>query len=602
MAKPKPNPAVQARIAQSLQQAVALHQQGRLFEAEALYESVLKAAPKDFNALHLLGVLRHQQGRSVEALDLIAAALRSRSGSIDALCNHGVVLDSLGRHAEAVVSYDQALKLKPDQIKPLCTRAEALLKVGRLEDALAGYERVLALQPDHVDALVGRGSALFRLARHEDALASFERAIALQPHHLDALNNRGSALELLERHDEALASFDAALAVAPRHGPALANRGHVLLTLGRPREALASVEAALAVDPNHVEALLVHASVLDALDRFDEAEHSYDRALVFRPDSADASAHKGLICLNQGRFAEGWPLYERRFQCGTQAREYATPHWNGQPFPGRLLLWGEQGLGDMILHASMVPELVGRAGSLVLEVDSRLVELFARSFAGVEAVPLAPELYAGPIDAHLPLGSLGGYLRPGWEMFPRREHGYLVADRARAASLRQRLAGDGRIVVGLSWRSVAALIGALKSARLTDFAPLLRQPRYRFIDLQYGDTLADRDQVERELGIRVERLEDIDNHNDIDGLAALMMACDAVVTTSNVTAHLAGALGRPTYVFVSFGRSRIWYWFRDRDDSPWYPNVRLIRRAEGQSWTDLMARTLPDIAAEIAKG
>ncbi len=183
---------------------------------------------------------------------------------------------------------------------------------------------------------------------------------------------------------------------------------------------------------------------------------------------------------------------------------------------------------------------------------------------------------------------------PSWDAFPKRERGYLVADETRTPALRQRL-DDGRTVIGLSWVSKAPIGGAQKSARLADFAALLRSPGCRFVDLQYGDTRAERDAVERELGIRVERLADIDNTNDLDGLAALMGACDAVVTVSNTTAHLAGALGRPTWVMVPHGHARIWYWFRDRDESPWYPRVRVRRQQRGQAWSELIAA----VAAEV---
>jgi hypothetical protein len=265
------------------------------------------------------------------------------------------------------------------------------------------------------------------------------------------------------------------------------------------------------------------------------------------------------------------------------------------------LVWGEQGLGDQILHAGMVPEVIERATSVVLEVEPRLIALFARSFPGVEVAALAPELHDGPLAAHTPLGALGQHLRPSWDAFPRREQGYLVADPDRAASLRERLTRDGHTAIGLFWRSVAPLIGRSKSAELIDFAPLLRLPDCRFVDLQYGDTLADRRFVTRELGIRVERLDDIDNTNDIDGLAALIAACDTIVTVSNTTAHLAGALGRPTWVLVPSGNARIWYWFKERPQSPWYPHVHLVRQRRAQPWADLIGSATQEISAFIAR-
>ena len=167
------------------------------------------------------------------------------------------------------------------------------------------------------------------------------------------------------------------------------------------------------------------------------------------------------------------------------------------------------------------------------------------------------------------------------------------------AQLRERLKPDERIVIGLSWVSHNPRSGMSKSARLSDFAGILGLPNCRFVDLQYGDTLAERQAVERELGVQVERLEDIDNTNDIDGLAALITACDVVVSVSNTTAHLAGALGRPTWTLVPHGHSRIWYWFKEGEGSPWYPSVRVRRQAIAQPWRGLVESCVDEIARSL---
>ncbi len=596
---PKARPFSPSQAAQAIRQAAALHQQGLLDRAEAIYRDVLKVAPDNFDALHLLGVLRQQQGRSAEALKLIAAALKRNSASADALSNYGVVLDALRRHEEAVAAFDKALALKPDKADALNNRGNALNKAGRREEALASFQAALALVPHDLDALVNKADALLALGRHAEALAAYDRALALKHDHLGALARRGNALFALERYPEALASYDAALAIDPRLPGALNNRGYALLALGRIEEALASYEAALALKPDHLEALINSGNALAALDRHDAADRRFETALAIAPDCAEAKWNRSLLYLSRGKFAEGWPLYEQRWGGGVKGaapRHYPQPRWDGGRVNGTLLVWGEQGLGDQILHASMVPELVGHADSVVLEVEPRLAALFGRSFPGVQIATLRPELFAGRVDAHAPLGSLGAHLRPAWEAFPARRGGYLVADADRTAKLRERLTHGKRRVIGLSWRSVAPLIGRCKSARLADFEPLLRLPDCRFVDLQYGDTLAERTSVEREFGVRVERLGDIDNTHDIDGLAALMEACDVVATVSNTTAHLAGALGRPTVVFVPFGNARIWYWFKDRADSPWYPRVRLRRQQNGQSWGNLISAAAQEIS------
>jgi hypothetical protein len=338
---------------------------------------------------------------------------------------------------------------------------------------------------------------------------------------------------------------------------------------------------------------------LAVLDRHDEAIFHYEQALAFGGNDDESQASKSLVYLSTGRLAEGFAHYDCRFGADTTMvrRTYPQPRWDGRPVPGTLLVWGEQGLGDQIIYASMLPDLVSRAEKVVVEVEPRLVDLFARSFPDVQVAAIGKELYAGDIKAHAPIGSLGRYLRHGADMFPAASAGFLKADAARTRALRKRLAGDGRRVIGLSWKSQNPKFEKAKSAELLDFESVLRLPGCRFVDLQYGDTLIDRERTEHALGVRVEHLDDIDNTRDIDSLAALIAACDLVVTVSNTTAHLAGGLGVRTFVMVPYGHARLWYWFKERDDSPWYPSLSVKRQRSGQPWADLIAAHAQEIAA-----
>jgi hypothetical protein len=336
---------------------------------------------------------------------------------------------------------------------------------------------------------------------------------------------------------------------------------------------------------------------------YDEALAAYDRALAINPARHDSRLNKALLMMALGRLTEGFEEYETRWLSpDARPRPYGAARWNGEPIDGTLLVWMEQGLGDQILYTGMIEEARSRAGSLVLEVEPRLVPLMQRSLPNVEVVSGAGQLYQGHVDAEIPLGSLARHLRTSWEAFPRRADGYLRADPERAAQLRARIKPDGAPVIGLSWRSVNPKVGQSKSALLTDFAPLLNIPGLRFIDLQYGDTAAERVMLAQEMGVAVDRIDEIDNTNDLDGLAALITACDAVVTVSNTTAHLAGALGKPTHVLVPFGRAQLWCWFKHGDTSPWYPRVRLYRQAIGQPWADLVPAAASDVTTLLGCG
>jgi tetratricopeptide (TPR) repeat protein len=574
-------------------------QQGQIAEGIDLVRRALAFDPSQARFHTLLGMALSSTGRHAEALASFDQAIVL--GATDAHGSRADALVALGRLAEAVESFERALAQDPTSVADWCNRGAVLVDLSRFAEAADSFERATALAPDFAEAHYNHGNALAKLDRHADAVASYDRALTLKSGYVDALNNRANALNQLGRLPEALAGAEAALALVPEHSGALVTRSVLLRKLRRSADALASCDHAVALRPDDTDALTVRADLLTDLERFDDAIATLDRIIALKPDDVAAQWNKSVICLGLGRFQEGWPLYEHRWAGakGLVPRGYTQPRWNGERIDGTLLIWGEQGLGDEILHASMLPELLARTPSVVFEAEPRLAPLFARSFPAIKVIACQTDLYAGKVDAQEPLASVGRYLRRSFEDFPRREHGYLVADAARAQALRQRLAGDGRKVIGLSWVSKAPVGGASKSARLADFAALLRLPDCRFVDLQYGGTSEERAALARDLGVVVDRLGDIDNTNDLDGLAALMTACDAVVTVSNTTAHLAGALGRPTFVMVPHGYARIWYWFHDRNQSPWYPRVAVRRQQSGQPWADVVGAVAHEVSVLI---
>jgi hypothetical protein len=293
----------------------------------------------------------------------------------------------------------------------------------------------------------------------------------------------------------------------------------------------------------------------------------------------------------QGDWHEGWAGYEWRWRCADFAarrRPFDQPRWDGAALPGPLLVWGEQGIGDELLFLGMAPDLAARGIETIWEMDARLIPLAARSLPGVRAVarrdPPEPATRDPAIAAQIPAGSLGQYLRPSHKSFPART-GFLKADSARAADLRARLrAGTGARIAGLSWISTAAELGADKSLTLESLLPVLRTPGWRWIDLQYGDTAAARAAFQRAHGIEIVHLDDLDPVADLDGVAALIAACDVVVSVSNTTAHLAGALGVRGLVLAAAGARKLWCWGEAGESVPWYPALTLVRQAAPGDW------------------
>ena len=277
-------------LPEALARAAHAYAQGWLDEAERVSVGILKAVPKQPDALHLLGVIRGRQGRLAEALELLDQATSRELAPAQVWSNRGYVLYLQGRYEEAIGSCERALGLAPKAIDALNHRGNAQLALGRVGEALAGYEQALSIQADFAPAHNNRGLALHRLERPKEALASFEQALAIDPSYTSALNNQAATLHSLRRYPAALASSEAALAINPDDPDACNNYGLTLFELGRYEEALASFDRVLALRPRSMQALKGRGAVLYALQRYEEALAAYEGALATTPDDPQAFA------------------------------------------------------------------------------------------------------------------------------------------------------------------------------------------------------------------------------------------------------------------------------------------------------------------------
>ncbi len=558
-----------------------LLRQARAEEASGHYAAVVTALPNQLDARLGLATALLQSSRPGEALPHLAAAIRIDPASARARDLSGQALGILQRHGEALAQHRQAVALAPDDIVYRENFAGALVRSGNpdfFDEAVREYEAVLARAPDRFEALNGIGSALVKSQNPLAAIGYFEKALAIDSNRIEPLINYAVSLAYAGRFDAALAYCERAMQVSPDDCLVLTYRGTVREYGGDYAGALADYAAAQAAgtrnDPGNL---------------------------------AEARLKEGLLLLAHGRQAEGWPRYRARLAVrsapsDTRSFETLFPRWDGIVRPGeRILIWGEQGVGDQIIYASMLPELQACGAMLTFLCDPRLVSLFARSFPGIAVEPLragAAEHCAAAGDVQIGLGDLGAVLRPTLQDFPPAA-AYLRPAAEEVAEFRSRYASHGRrLVVGLTWRSKAAT-GAYKSAPLLDWAPVVQQEDILFVDLQYGDTTEERREVQARLGIDILHDDRVDPLKDLDAFAAQAAAMDLVIGASNSGQHIAAAGGRPCWIAVPGGAGRLWYWFLDRDDSPWYPQVRLFRQKPGpyNDWAEPIA----DIAAALRR-
>jgi tetratricopeptide (TPR) repeat protein len=574
-----------------------LQAQGLLAEATIAYQDALDRNPGLAEAQMNLGTVLEAQGRPGLAASRFRAALALRPDLAEAHMNLGNVLEAQGKLAEAVESHDCALTLKPDFAEACFNRANALHAQGRFDEAAAGYQQALILKPAMTEAHANLGNTLQAQRRLDDAVACYERALALKPDYAEAHYNLGNARQAQDLLAEAAACYERALALKPQLAQAHYNLGNTRQAQDNPEAAAACFERAIALKPGYAEAHYNLACVLQQQGRLDLALPRFQAAVELKPDYAQARFGQALAQIQSSDFAQGWRTYESRWQSidhDTPIRAYPLPLWTGEKLSkGRLLLWGEQGVGDEIMFAGLVPEALRVDNPITLGCDPRLQPLFARSFPEIEVVS-NPDPDA-QFAAHLPTGSLPGLFRTNGSAFAASTSPYLKPDHEVRDRFRSRYS-DGRRLVGLAWQTRNAKTGRKRSIDLSILKPLFALPNIRWISLQYGDF----DALEQQaaacnppilpassspiLPILIDR--SVDQLVDIDRFAAQVAAMDHVLTIDNSTVHLAGALGVPVWLMLPFAAD--WRWLKDRDDSPWYPTMRLFRQPVPGDWPSVL--------------
>ncbi len=532
-----------ANVALMLQTAVQHQQAGDLQKAEVLYRQVLQLEPNQSDAWHLLGVIYSERRQHEQSLEFI----------------------------------DKAIAIRPNVASFYYNRGNSLKKLKRLEEAIASYDQAISLNPNYAEAFNNQGASLHELARFDEALTSYDRAIALKSDFAVAFNNRGNTLKELKRLDEALSSYDQAISLKSSYAEAFSNRGNALR----------------------------------GLKRLDEALSSYDRAIALNSDYVKAYFHKSLVLLSTGNFKQGWPLYEwrlKRAEPSITLRRFTQPLWLGeQDIKGKtVLLHPEQGLGDTIQFCRYAQLVKARGATVILEAPPPLMHVL-NTLSGVdmlvEADGTEPPIH---YDFHCPLMSLPLAFKTDVHSIPHPE-AYLFAAPDKTNAWKHKLGEHSKLRVGVVWnggfRPNQPEIWAVNERRniaLDIFAAGLNEVDACFYSLQKGDPAESEIRgKESQYWPRGNFINYADEIVDFSDTAALIKNMDLVISVDTSTAHLAAALGTPTWVLNRF--DSCWRWLQDRDDSPWYASIKLYRQEADMQWQPVLQRMARDLIKKIEK-
>jgi tetratricopeptide (TPR) repeat protein len=582
---------VEAMLASGL----AHHRAGRLGEAAQCYERVLAAEPRHADALHLLGVVRHQRGEHASAADLIrrAIALAPRNAAFHS--NLGEALRAMGDLEAAIKSYRRALALDSRHAEAHGNLGAALEAQGARDEAVRHYRRALQINPTLSEARANLGNVLMDQGRLDDAIAAYRAAVAARPDFAHAHNNLGNALKRVGALKDAEAAFARALALAPMDPLSHSNLGTVYQAQGRLDEAFQCYQRALDLTPDFAEAHANLGSAHFESGNFDAATEETERALALDPGLTRAHLNRALLHLIQGELEDGWREFEWRWKWPeSRPRSFPKPLWDGGDLAGRsILIHAEQGLGATVMFLRYVPLVAARGGQVILDVQKPLRGLAARLSGVAHLVEDASRLPR--FDCHLPVLSLPKVFTTALATIPA-QIPYLSVDPQRVALWRQRI-GDHGFRVGIAWQGNPGYgRDRDRSIPSTHYVPLAQVPGVRLISLQQQHGL---EQLAAwPTGVALETLAGIDSA-DFTDTAAAMMSLDLVVTSDTSIAHVAGALGRP--VWVALGLVPDWRWLLARDDSPWYPTMRLFRQPAHGDWGSVFTRLCAELARRVAE-
>lgn len=669
---------MKASVGKLLRRALAVHQSGRVDEAEPLYSAVLERDPNNADAWHLLSRVSLQRGDWKEAGARVLQAIRQQPAVPAFHTSLGEILAAQGRTSEASLCYQEALRLAPGYTPALVNLGNALQNQGQYRDACVAYWRAIQAQPDCAEAFSNLGNALRAEGRHDEALACYLEAFRLRPDcpevavnlaaaHLrlgrdaeaeewarralrsspgmvQGLSNLSVALLNQQRYAEAELTAREALAGAPSAAHLHSNLGSVLLHQKKFDEAEAACRQALKLQPGYPEAANNLGAVLQFQNRLEEAARQFESVLAARPAFAEAWTNLGtvrqaqgrnaeaLACFEEalrlnpahvkshfchslallaaGRFREGFGEYEWRWKVlAERHRAWSRPWWDGSPLGGRtILLYAEQGLGDTIQFARYAPLVAGRAGRVVVECQERLAAII-RSIRGVSAV-LSPESPLPPFDVQAALMSLPRLLGTTLDTIPCQTP-YLSIEPALVDRWREMLGQPRGLRVGLAWAGNPQHANDRnRSFPLGVLGPLRAIPGIQCYSLHVGDKAAAevRDsggwvrQVLTENGLTETGLPEygLTEAGGVPELGALMCCLDLVITADTMPAHLAGALGRPVWTLLSGAAD--WRWHGEREDSPWYPTMRLFRQPRLGDWAAVVDRVCGEICDFSIKG
>ena len=520
----------------------------------------------------------------------------------------------------------------------LFSRASQLALEGEYKKAIELYNALIESDPKNTLYKIHLGVAYFDAGDYSNVIKITSDYIKLETEAPFVHQLRGRAFFKLEELESSLLEFNLEIKKNPDYPDVYCDRAYSLLELNRANEALDSSLKASQMDPKISDAYNCMAIALNKQGHYKDAiqlclraielessnpnfyrtmgdisynQEDYKSAIKFYEKSCQvddnffiSAFQKSQAHLSNFDFESGWQLYENRHLGESKSKAHLQQQFSKINFKSikRVLILKEQGLGDAILFGSLLHEIDSHDREVYVETDVRLISILKRSFLHINF--FTSENYPKEFkpDITFGIGSLAGFLRQSVDSFKNQKIKFLESDKDTTLKLKNRLSKlkshSHDKICGIAWRSQNKQFGIQKSLELEHLLPILKIPNIKFVNLQYGECEGELDKIKEEYGIQIHRLPDIDLYQDIESLCSLIDACDFVITSSNVTVHLAGSLGKKTFLLAPRGEGRLFYWHVDLKQSLWYKSVSVFHQKDIGSWREPASDIYQEIMSE----
>jgi tetratricopeptide (TPR) repeat protein len=557
------------------------------------FEKVIKLDKRNINSLTQLGILYLQKKNFLKAKFFFEKAVILDSSSSDAHNNMGNILFELELFNEAKASYLKAISLNKDSFFAYNNLGRVLKEQNLFTDSIDCFNKAILLNPHYIDGYNNLAIILNENEMYNESKDVSLKLIKINPKYANAYCHLGDSYRGLGNFDMAINNHEKSIELNPNYLDAYNSLGLDYLRLFEYSKSIDLFRKAININENDYQAYNNLAQAYHETQNFSLAKSFYQKSTFLKKNFVDGYYNASMIYLLEDNYKKGWFLHDYRWSVKKPkipSYNLDKKYWDGNFLEGSLLVWSEQGVGDIIFFGSMVSELKVLAKQIIFETDKRLINLFSRYFLEQniknikvkELMPSEQTLY----DRHIPIGSLGKFFRNNIDDFKKAPKKFLVPDNNRCLFFNnQNLKYNKKIKIGLSWKTGNIKEG-YRNILLKDLYPILSDERFCFFNLQFGDSDKEIQDTILDTSVNLITINHLDTYNNLEDLSALINDLDLVITIQNTTAHLSGALGKKTFLLLS--KNHRWQWGLNHENSIWYPSIKIFRQKTFKVWDDVV--------------